>query len=126
MNCNNCIILLRVVSIFIYCFLYLFSDADKGNYVVKLTFAILGPMIALVVAGGILFCLLSHRTRRKRPMTSRRNKLIDPDNEPSMLHFSFSSPTSSATCHPHELRATAAGDSTLKVHNAIFLFFCFT
>ncbi|XP_050450463.1 activin receptor type-1-like [Cataglyphis hispanica] len=91
------------------------TNADKGNYVVKLTFAILGPMIALLVAGGILFCLLAHRTRRKRPMASRRNKLIiDPDIEPSMLHFSFSSPTSSATYHPHELRATAAGDSTLK------------
>lgn len=103
----------------------LFLDADKGNYVMKLTFAILGPMIALLVAGGILFCLLAHRTRRKRPMASRRNKLIiDPDIEPSMLHFSFSSPTSSATYHPHELRATAAGDSTLKVHSANFLFFC--
>lgn len=102
-----------------------FLDADRGNYVVKLTFAILGPMIALLVAGGILFCLLAHRTRRKRPMASRRNKLIiDSDIEPSMLHFSFSSPTSSATYHPHELRATAAGDSTLKVYNANFLFFC--
>lgn len=101
----------------------LFLDADKGNYVVKLTFAILGPMIALLVAGGILFCLLAHRTRRKRPMARRNKLIIDPDIEPSMLHFSFSSPTSSATYHPHELRATAAGDSTLKVHSANFLFF---
>lgn len=105
-----------------YCF---YLDPDKENYIMKLTFAILGPMIVLIVAGGILFCFLAHRTRRKRPM-SRRNKLIlDPDNEPSMLHFSFSSPTSSATYHPHELRATAAGDSTLKVHNATFIFIFF-
>lgn len=107
------------------------SDADRGNYVVKLTFAILGPMIGLVVAAGVLFCLLAHRTRRKRPIaSSRRNKLIlDPDIEPSMLHFSFSSPASSATYHPHELRATAAGDSTLKVYYIALLFFiypCFT
>lgn len=123
MNCNKIIDFVKRSFYTYILFLYLYSDSDKGNYVVKLTFAILGPMIALVVAGGILFCLLAHRTRRKRPI-SRRNKLIlDPDNEPSMLHFSFSSPTSSATCHPHELRATAAGDSTLKVHNATFLFF---
>lgn len=92
------------------------TNADRGNYVVKLTFAILGPMIGLIVAAGVLFCLLAHRTRRKRPIaSSRRNKLIlDSELEPAILHFSFSSPASSATYHPHELRATAAGDSTLK------------
>ncbi|XP_020296723.1 activin receptor type-1-like [Pseudomyrmex gracilis] len=91
------------------------TNVDRGNYVLKLTFAILGPLVGLLVAGVVLFCLLTHRTRRKRPIVSRRNKLIsDSEIEPSMLHFSFSSPTSSTTCHPHELRATAAGDSTLK------------
>ncbi|KAH0950097.1 hypothetical protein HN011_008070 [Eciton burchellii] len=90
-------------------------NINEENYVIKLTFAILGPMLALMIVGGILFCVLAHRTRRKRPITSRRNKLIlDSEIEPSMLHFSFTSPTSSAIYHPHELRATAAGDSTLK------------
>ncbi|XP_011860633.1 PREDICTED: activin receptor type-1 [Vollenhovia emeryi] len=91
------------------------TNADKEYYVIKLTFAILGPLVGLLVVGGIILSLLAHRIRRKRPMASRRNKLIlDSEIEPSMLHFSFSSPTSSATYHPHELRATAAGDSTLK------------
>ncbi|KAG7188924.1 hypothetical protein KM043_008525 [Ampulex compressa] len=92
------------------------NNADNENYVVKLTLAILGPMVGLgVMAGGVLFCLLARRTRRKRPLAPRRNKLIiDSDIEPSMLHFSFSSPTSTSTYHSHELRATAAGDSTLK------------
>lgn len=103
------------------CNLYMyisFLGTNHGNYLMKLIFSILGPMIGLVVIGGILFCLLTHRTRRKRPTASRRNKLIiDSEIEPSILHFSFSSPTSSATYHPHELRATAAGDSTLKVRS---------
>lgn len=82
----------------------------------KLTFAILGPLVGLLVVGGIILGLLAHRIRRKRPTAPRRNRLIlDSEIEPSMLHFSFSPPTSSATYHPHELRATAAGDSTLKV-----------
>ena len=83
----------------------------------KLTLAILGPMIGLgIVAGGVLFCLLARRARRKRSTTSRRNKLlIDSDTGPSILHFSSPS-TTSTTSYPHELRATAAGDSTLKVN----------
>jgi len=109
--------LFKVIFISIYLF---FLDINEENYVIKLTFAILGPMLALMIVGGILFCVLAHRTRRKRPITSRRNKLIlDSEIEPSMLHFSFTSPTSSAIYHPHELRATAAGDSTLKVCNNI-------
>ncbi|XP_077269621.1 type I BMP receptor saxophone isoform X2 [Temnothorax americanus] len=91
------------------------TNADKEYYAIKLTFAILGPLVGLLVVGGIVLGLLAHRIRRKRPMAPRRNKLIlDSEIEPSMLHFSFSSPASSATNHPHELRATAAGDSTLK------------
>ncbi|XP_015601169.1 activin receptor type-1 [Cephus cinctus] len=86
------------------------------NYAMKLTLAILGPMVGLgVVGAGILFCLLARRTRRKRPLATRRNKLlVDSEMESSMLHFSSPSQSSAATYHPHELRATAAGDSTLK------------
>lgn len=98
----------------------LFSDADKRNYVVKLTFAILGPLIVLIVVAGFLICLLAHRTRRKRPTSSRRKKAtLDSEMEPSMLHFNFPSPTSSITYHPPEFVATAAGDSTLKVRSII-------
>jgi len=101
--------------------LLLLLDADKEYHVIKLTFAILGLLAGTLIFGGIVFSLFVHRIRRKRPIAPRRNKLIlDSEIEPSMLHFSFSSPTSSATYHPHELRATAAGDSTLKVYIIIF------
>ncbi|XP_046415333.1 activin receptor type-1 isoform X1 [Neodiprion fabricii] len=85
------------------------------DYAVKLTLAILGPMVGLgVVGSGILACILIRRTRRKRPLVPRRNKLlVDSELEPSSLHFS-SSPSTTSTYHTHELRATAAGDSTLK------------
>lgn len=101
--------------------LILFLDTDKEYHVIRLTFVILGLLSGMLIFGGIALCLFVHRIRRKRPMAPRRNKLIlDSEIEPSMLHFSFSSPTSSATYHSHELRATAAGDSTLKVRILIF------
>ncbi|XP_076287455.1 activin receptor type-1-like isoform X1 [Lasioglossum baleicum] len=92
------------------------GDAVKEDYTIKLTLTILGLMVGFcVVAGGLLFYLLVCRTRRKRPLTAKRNKLaIESEMESSYLHFSFSSPTSVPTCPAHELRATAAGDSTLK------------
>ncbi|KYN11906.1 PREDICTED: activin receptor type-1 [Trachymyrmex cornetzi] len=92
------------------------TNTDKEYYVTRLTFVILVLLSGMLIFGGIALCLFVHRVRRKRPMVPRRNKLIlDSEIEPSsMLHFSFSSPTSSATYHSHELRATAAGDSTLK------------
>lgn len=94
----------------------------------KLTLAILGPMLGFcIIAGGVLLYILVCRTRRKQPLAVRRNKLVmDSEIEPSILHFSFSSPTSTSI-YPHELRATAAGDSTLKVYfNSItqFLLLC--
>ncbi|KAK0157927.1 hypothetical protein PV328_011612 [Microctonus aethiopoides] len=93
------------------------SDTGNEDYAVKLTLAILGPIIALgAVGGGVLFCLLARKTRRKRPLVTKRNKLlVDSEMEPSiLLHFPSSSPTSTTNYHPHELRATAAGDSTLR------------
>lgn len=96
----------------------LFLDIDNGD-LVKLMLAILGPIVGLTAAGGFLFRLLKHRTRRKRP---HQNKLIiDSENEPSTLRFSFSSPTSAAACHPPDIVATPAGDSTLKVRKTISL-----
>ncbi|KAG5313414.1 ACVR1 protein, partial [Acromyrmex insinuator] len=91
------------------------TNTDEEYHEIRLTLVIFGLVSGMVIFGGIALCLFAHRIRRKRPMSSRRNKLIlDSEIEPSMLHFSFSSPTSSATYHSHELRATAAGDSTLK------------
>lgn len=89
------------------------ANTDKEYHALKLTFAILGMLVGIF--GGIAFGLMLQRIRRKRPMPPRQNKLIiDSEIEPSIMHFSFSSPTSSATYNSHELRATAAGDSTLK------------
>ncbi|KYN06312.1 PREDICTED: activin receptor type-1-like [Cyphomyrmex costatus] len=91
------------------------TNTNKEYHVIRLTFVILGLLSGMLIFGGIALCLFIHRVRRKRPTVPRRNKLIlDSEIEPSMLHFSFSSPTSSATYHSHELRATAAGDSILK------------
>nr|BBD17789.1 saxophone [Athalia rosae] len=92
------------------------NDERVEDYAVKLTLAILGPMVGLgVIGSGVLACILIRRTRRKRPSALRRNKLlVDSDLEPSSLHFSSSSPSTTSAYHTHELRATAAGDSTLK------------
>lgn len=77
----------------------------------------------VIIVAIIILCLMSYRIRRKRPTTSRRKKTtLDSEMGPSMLHFSFPSPTSSAAYHPHEFVATAAGDSTLKVNSIISLF----
>lgn len=101
----------------------LFLDSNEGYYILKLTFAILGSIVGLFIAGGFLLCLLTHRLRRKESMAPHQNELMidsfDRSIEPSMLHFSFPSSAPSASYHPHELRATAAGDSTLKVRDVI-------
>lgn len=84
---------------------------------VKLTLAVLAPLILLfLIAAGVFFYIFTRRTKRKRKPKARHNKLlIEADLEPSMLHFTSSSHASSNTYHSHELKATAAGDSTLKV-----------
>lgn len=77
----------------------------------------MGPAVVFVtLAGGILFFLYARRARRERPLVTKRNKLlVDPDIESSMMNFSTSTPSSNGNYHTHELRATAAGDSTLRV-----------
>lgn len=103
--------------------IHVILDVEE-NYAIKLTLAILGPMVGFcIITGILLFYLLVCRTRRKRTLAAGRNKLvIDSEMEPSILHFSFSSPTSTTMNHSHELRATAAGDSTLKVQNKMMHF----
>ncbi|KAH0534841.1 activin receptor type-1 isoform X1 [Cotesia glomerata] len=91
--------------------------SDNGEkYATKLALSIMGSIIVVsIIIGGIIFFTLLSKTRRKRSLVLKRNKLlVDPELEPSMLHFPSSSLTSSTNYHPHELRATAAGDSTLK------------
>ncbi|XP_043470581.1 activin receptor type-1-like [Leptopilina heterotoma] len=91
------------------------AGTEGEDYLLKLILAILGPIIGLgIITCGIFFCLLARKTRAKRPSASKRNKLlIDAEMGPSILHFTSTSPAS-ANYQPHELRATAAGDSTLK------------
>ncbi|XP_008544575.1 activin receptor type-1 [Microplitis demolitor] len=92
------------------------SDTGGKYYATKLALAIVGSILLISsIVGGILFYTLAGKTRRKRSLVLKRNKLlVDPELEPSMLHFPSSSLTSTTNYHPHELRATAAGDSTLK------------
>ncbi|XP_067005368.2 activin receptor type-1 [Anabrus simplex] len=72
------------------------SIPDSTSYIVKLTFAILGPVLALGLV-GMLVLLLMRRTHRKRLMTVR--SMTDPET------FYASDDL---------LRVTAAGDSTLR------------
>lgn len=104
---------------------FLFSGTEGEDYLLKLILAILGPIIGLgIITCGIFFCLLARKTRAKRPSASKRNKLlIDAEMGPSILHFTSTSPAS-INYQPHELRATAAGDSTLKV-NYLYISFNF-
>lgn len=63
----------------------------------------------------LIFLFLTRRSRRKRPKTSRCNKLLmEAELDSGMLHFTSQSPTSTSNYHPHELKVTAAGDSTLR------------
>jgi hypothetical protein len=86
--------------------------------VTKVTLAILGPILGL----SLIFCAIflyyrNRRTRRNRSQIPRRSKkLIESRMEPSMLAFSSPISTAGGTMsYSHEFRATAAGDSTLKV-----------
>ena len=91
---------------------------ESEDYMLKLAIAVLGPLIFLcVTAGGVLFYVFTRKTKRNRkPKGPRDNKLLmEADVEPAMLQFTSSSHASSNTNHSHELKATAAGDSTLKV-----------
>ena len=69
---------------------------DSTSYIMKLTFAILGPVVALGLLGALVLCLM-RRTHRKRLMSARN--MTD-------LETYYAS---------DDLRVTAAGDSTLRV-----------
>jgi len=69
---------------------------DSTRYIVKLTFAILGPVVALGMLGALVLFLM-RRTHRKRLMSARN--MTD-------LETYYAS---------DDLRVTAAGDSTLRV-----------
>ncbi|XP_011494539.1 PREDICTED: activin receptor type-1 [Ceratosolen solmsi marchali] len=93
------------------------TDGTEMKNVIKVTLAILGPILGL----SFIFCAIflyyrNRRTRRNRSTTPRRSKkLIESRMEPSMLAFSSPISTAGGTMsYSHEFRATAAGDSTLK------------
>jgi len=69
---------------------------DSTSYMMKLTFAILGPVMALGLLGALVLFLM-RRTHRKRLMSARN--MTD-------LETYYAS---------DDLRVTAAGDSTLRV-----------
>lgn len=93
-----------------------FTDGSETKNGLKVALAVLGPILALcLVAFGIF--LYYRRSRRNHSTTIRRSKrLIESGMDPSMLAFSSATSTAGGTnSYSHELRATAAGDSTLKV-----------
>lgn len=80
---------------------YLFSEVvshpDSLRYVIKLTLAVLGPVFVLGIIGALVLVFM-RRVHRKR-LLAQRNKL-----DPETYYAS-----------DDLLRATAAGDSTLRV-----------
>ena len=78
---------------------------DSTSYIVKLTFAILGPVVALGLLGALVLFLM-RRTHRKRLMSARN--MTD-------LETYYAS---------DDLRVTAAGDSTLRVVECLWSIIC--
>lgn len=81
--------------------------------------SILGPIIGIFIfiVGTVLLFIFARRIKRKRPLVTKRNKLLsDTDIDSLMIHNSSSTPGLIGNGNnPHELRATAAGESTLRV-----------
>jgi activin receptor type-1 len=75
---------------------------DSTSYIMKLTLAILGPVLALGLLGALVL-LLMRRTHRKRLMSARN--MADPETYYASDDL---------------LRVTAAGDSTLRVFECHF------
>lgn len=78
---------------------------DSTSYRMKLTFAIVGPVLALSLLGALVLVLMQ-RTHRKRLMSARN--MTD-------LETYYAS---------DDLRVTAAGDSTLRVVECLCLIIC--
>lgn len=70
---------------------------EKSSYAVKLAMAIVGPVVMLFVAGAIVWFFM-RRSHRKRLMATRSK------HDPETYYAS-----------DEILRATSAGDSTLRV-----------
>lgn len=71
---------------------------DHTMYVWKLTLAILGPVVVLGILGSVIILLMRQRHRKR--LLAARSMHSDPD----------------AYCGSDDmLRATAAGDTTLRV-----------
>lgn len=86
------------------------------KYAFKLSIPILGPIIGvfIFVIGTILLFIFARKIKRKRPLVTKRNKLLsDADFDSLMINNSSLSPGSIG----NELRATAAGENTLREFN---------
>lgn len=75
---------------------------DSTSYIMKLTLAVLGPVLALGLLGALVLLLMRH-THRKRLMSARN--MADPETYYASDDL---------------LRVTAAGDSTLRVFECSF------
>lgn len=82
--------------------------------VLKIALKILAPIFFIsFIIGGILLYFRCRKTRKKRNSGSRDVKIVmETGNEQSMPNLSVPLLTGNWS---HELRAIAAGDSTLKV-----------
>lgn len=105
--------------------------------IIKISLAVLGPILALGLLIGALFFYYRNGRSRKRqaakPSCKKHNhyqqqQLLETGMDPQSMPSGFlsngnggSNSCSGAvtTSYSHELRATAAGDSTLKVNSLI-------
>ncbi|XP_023247798.1 activin receptor type-1-like, partial [Copidosoma floridanum] len=90
------------------------------NNALKITLIVLGPIVILILVFFGIYLYYRNRKNNSRDnskttfLANRRcKKLIEPGMDPPLLAFSAGSTGGNASCS-HELRATAAGDSTLK------------
>ncbi|XP_058802332.1 activin receptor type-1 isoform X2 [Phymastichus coffea] len=104
---------------------------EKRMSVIKITLAVIGPILALsLIVGAIFFYYRSYRSRTRRgtkPSCKKHNhyqqqqQLIETGMDHQCMPSGFlsnatggNSCSGAGTSYSHELRATAAGDSTLK------------
>lgn len=73
------------------------TKLETSAYAVKLVLAIVGPAVILIIAGAIMWYYFMHRSQRKRLMATRSK------HDPETYYAS-----------DEILRATSAGDSTLR------------
>ncbi|KAJ8679453.1 hypothetical protein QAD02_015240 [Eretmocerus hayati] len=91
------------------------DTASLGN-LFSISLVLLGLVLVLIPIVYGAFRYFKRSKSRSNRSTCQRKNLLESRTEPSILAFSSSGSTGGGTnsSYPHELRATAAGDSTLK------------